>query len=120
MTSRQSEKPSLAAKGGGDEPVQKDAWKTYFRAEAASDEARVAFYVARDGREPAAVIDSKLQVALKAMNEAFAAEDVADSLTLGFVTDELQAELDASAIETAKARQEAIRVLRKARRETGQ
>jgi hypothetical protein len=94
----------------------KDAWKTYFRAEQASDEARVAFYVARDGREPAAVIDSKLQVALKAMNEAFAAEDVADSLTSGFVTNELQDELEASAAETTNARQEAIRILRKARR----
>jgi hypothetical protein len=112
----------LAQSWGGllHEPIQKDAWKTYFRAEAASDEACIAFYEARDGGEPAAVLECKFQVAIKAMREAFAAQDVADNLTLGFVTDELQAELEASALETAKARQEAIRVLRKARREAGQ
>ena len=95
----------------------KDAWGTYFRAEQASDEACLAFYAARDNGEPDAVLECKFQLALKALREAFAAQDVADNLTQGFDTDALQAELAASAIETAKARQEAIRVLRKARRE---
>ncbi|MGA3341310.1 MAG: hypothetical protein ABSD11_11910 [Methylocella sp.] len=98
----------------------KDAWIAYFRAEAAADEARLAYFANIENEEPDAVIDSSLSVAIAARREAFVAEDLADSLTEGQDYSTKQEELLSCTAETALARQEAIRVLRKAKRRTSQ
>jgi hypothetical protein len=102
------------------EYLQKDAWIAYFRAEAAADEARLAVFANIENEEPDAVVDSSISVAVAARREAFVAEDLADSLTEGRDYRTKQDDLLSCTAETAKARQEAIRILRKAKRRVGQ
>jgi hypothetical protein len=92
------------------------SWFDYFRADAEADEA-IALYRELRADDPNSVATARAyDAAIMALRKSFAAQDVAEAITVGEDSDELEAAFVNSSRRAAEIKQEAAReVLRRAR-----
>jgi fatty acid-binding protein DegV len=90
-----------------------EAWLAYFRADQAVDDAIADYYAARR-EDPNSIATARAyDAAIAAMRKAFAAEDLAEAITEGADSEEIEQAISDLSFKAAEAKREAEREVRR-------